>query len=117
MTSDQNGARFDYDQREKIAAQTLLKEKIETLRQRGPPTQGFIFPGCFTQLLAGFVVALALGYASFANYPEPPLSPILFQWQSMGINATPFLHNKNKIFYVGMYLIILFKMQLYILIF
>ncbi|KAH9402975.1 hypothetical protein TYRP_015739 [Tyrophagus putrescentiae] len=99
-TSDQSTARFDYDQREKIAAQNLLKEKAETLRNRGPPNKGFIYPGCFSNLLAGFVVAGAIGYAVFANYPEPPLSPILFQWQSMGINATPYLHKGNKIFYV-----------------
>lgn len=102
--ADKTGkARFDYDQLDKIAAKKRLKEQMEALRKQGPPNKNFFYPGCFSQLLAGFVVALAIGYAAFANYPEPPMSPILYQWQSMGINATPFLHKGNKVFYARKY--------------
>ncbi|KAI7693634.1 hypothetical protein SSS_00227 [Sarcoptes scabiei] len=43
------------------------------------------------------VLSVAIVYALFANYPEPPLSPILFQWRQMG---KTFTYKNYQIYYL-----------------
>lgn len=101
--SSTSGARFDYDQHEKIRQQQEFTKRMEELKRRGPPQIGTLwYAGCGMHLFAGFIVVLAIAYASFANYPEPPLSPILFQWKAMGENSTTYTHKGYNIFYVGL---------------
>lgn len=54
--------------------------------------------GFLVNFISFIVVIVGITFAIFANYPEPPLSPILYQWQSSG--AT-FKFRENEIFYKG----------------
>ncbi|CAG2113925.1 unnamed protein product, partial [Medioppia subpectinata] len=40
--------------------------------------------GFLVNTVSIFVVAFAIIFTVYVNYPEPPLSPLLYQWQSSG---------------------------------
>jgi hypothetical protein len=55
--------------------------------------------GFLINIVSAFVVLIAIGFAIYANYPEPPLSPILYQWQTSG---KTFNFKGFQIFYKGL---------------
>ncbi|KAJ6215680.1 hypothetical protein RDWZM_010180 [Blomia tropicalis] len=94
-------ARFDYDCLETIRRREKLKELRRQLSKKGPPQQSISFSGLLRHILTILVVIIAISYAIFANYPEPPLSPILYQWKSIGDEVErAFSYRGNKIFYI-----------------
>ena len=96
-----NKTRFDYNNFETIKLRKELEERRKALQEQGPPNHSLWYSGCGKHLLAILIAIGAVIYVWFANYPEPPLSPILFQWQTMGHNGTKFKHNGHNIFYIG----------------
>lgn len=48
--------------------------------------------------LTTFIVVIAILYAWFCYYPEPPFSPMLYQWKETGQNYS---YRDYNIFYFG----------------
>jgi hypothetical protein len=55
--------------------------------------------GFLVNIVSSLVVLIAIGFTIYANYPEPPLSPILYQWQTSG---NTFNFKGFQIFYKGL---------------
>ena len=52
-------------------------------------------------ILSGSIVVIAILLTIFLNYPEPPTSPLLYQWQTE--NGKQFEFKSHHIFYKGNY--------------
>lgn len=55
----------------------------------------------FNVILSGTIVVIAILLTIFLNYPEPPMSPLLYQWQAE--NGKQFEFKSHHIFYKGNY--------------
>lgn len=92
--NERDSSRFDFNK-------VKLVNQKETLSRKSPqvPTTQ-IFKQMLKNLLTVLVVLLAIGVTWFLNSPQPPVSPILFQWQTMG-NSDSFKYRGHNIFYLG----------------
>src|SRR6218665_1923232 len=91
--------RFDYNRIESIKLRQEMQRKQKELIEKGRPDVRFwpfISWNVFISVLIGLT---SIGFLWFGFYPEPPISPILFQWESMGHE---FDYKDNKVFYIGM---------------